>query len=88
MNIAADISATAGIIFRNFLSGKRRFSEEVQLANVTRGLVCRGWEELRPTDRPLSVMPDVRNHLIIKGKHDVVSASLCCDFLKGNSSPM
>jgi hypothetical protein len=28
MNVVADIPATAGIIFRNFLSGKRRINNE------------------------------------------------------------
>jgi hypothetical protein len=30
MNVAADIPATAGIIFRNFLSGKRRIDNEAK----------------------------------------------------------
>jgi len=30
MNVAADIPATAGIIFRNFLSGKRRINNQVK----------------------------------------------------------
>jgi hypothetical protein len=30
MNVVADIPATAGIIFRNFLSGKRRINKEVK----------------------------------------------------------
>jgi hypothetical protein len=32
MNVAADIPATAGIIFRNFLSGKRRINNNVKLS--------------------------------------------------------
>jgi hypothetical protein len=40
MNVAADIPATAGIIFRNFLSGKRRFAVQVPRTNMTRGLLC------------------------------------------------
>jgi hypothetical protein len=30
MNVAADIPATAGIIFRNLLSGKRRINKKVK----------------------------------------------------------
>jgi len=40
MNVAAGIPATAGIIFRNFLSGKRRIHKEVksfETAIVTHG---------------------------------------------------
>jgi hypothetical protein len=38
INMAADLSATAGIIFRNFLSGKRRM-KEVKRFNVTHGFL-------------------------------------------------
>jgi hypothetical protein len=30
MNVVADVQATAGIIFRNFLSGKRRINNETK----------------------------------------------------------